>query len=544
MIQMKAEIKQEVGVPHSVSIMTVLTCAWPALLLATVCLLPYLNKPFLVDDPLFLSMARQIVKHPMHPMDFDLCWNSFKTCGKAYSITPGNGLMGFALVPTILGGGHEWTAHLTQLVFALIAIVAITALALWLGWDRWHAIASALLLVAIPPFLPMASTALPDLVATTLTLVGVDRLVAWKAQQKWSYGMAAAVALGLAGFARSHLVLLLPLAAFFLLDSISPREAMEQIRRRYWLWSPVAAGFGVFVAVFLIFREHNLAISPPSELLGPHHLRDNIYTYLLYFAFPLPLAVCWLVNRLTSGRLWTVFFMVALAATPLFLAWNMPLILFLVIFGGGVLVELSFEAVKKRDLAGLFLMLWMMIPVPIVGYVHLPMKYVLPCVPAVILVCFRLLDVASVGLARVTVFALIVAGTGYSLLILRSDAEFAEFGRDAMYKLIRPHVEAGERVWFPGQYWSYWYAPLAGARLTHPGGPQPKPGDLLMVDPIADEEASPLKRFPHRTLVDEVSHKYRFGRTVGGETGGLYTGFWLWQMVDRQNDTYELWRID
>ena len=57
--------------PRPVSAATVLACAWPALLLATVCLLPFLNKPFLVDDPHFLMMARQIVMHPMHPMDFD-----------------------------------------------------------------------------------------------------------------------------------------------------------------------------------------------------------------------------------------------------------------------------------------------------------------------------------------------------------------------------------------------------------------------------------------------------------------------------------------
>ncbi len=57
-------------------------------------------------------------------------------------------------------------------------------------------------------------------------------------------GAAAAIALGLAGFARQHLVLLLPLAAFFLVDSAKPREiletdppeivALDPGRRRLW----------------------------------------------------------------------------------------------------------------------------------------------------------------------------------------------------------------------------------------------------------------------------------------------------------------------
>jgi hypothetical protein len=165
--------------------------------------------------------------------------------------------------------------------------------------------------------------------------------------------------------------------------------------------------------------------------------------------------------------------------------------------------------------------------------------------PAVILLCFRLMEGVSVRVARAAAIALIVASTGYSLLILRSDAEFAEFGRDALYRLIRPHVAARETVWFAGQYWSYWYAPLAGATLTFPGGPQPKPGDLLVVDRFTDREY-PLARFPHRTLVEAISHRYRFGRTMGSGMG-LYSngsGHWLWGFGESEYDRFELWRID
>jgi hypothetical protein len=57
---------------------------------------------------------------------------------------------------------------------------------------------------------------------------------------------------------------------------------------------------------------------------------------------------------------------------------------------------------------------------------------------------------------------LIVGGVIYSVLILRSDAEFAEFGRTAMDHLIRPCVTAGEKVWYGSEAWAYWHAPLAG----------------------------------------------------------------------------------
>ena len=528
---------------HASSAFIVSSCAWPALLLATVCLLPYLNKPFLIDDPFFLTMARQIVQHPMHPMDFNICWNG--SCAKAYNLTPGNALMGYVLVPTVLGGAHEWMAHLTQLVLAWIAVVAMTSLIFRFGWDRWHATAGALLLVAIPPFLPLASTAIPDILATAVALLAIERLAAWKAEQKWSQGVAAAIALGLAGFARPHLALLLPLAAFFLLDNANPREILGQIRRKPRLWIPVFAGCGVLLTIILTVREHNLAINPPPAVTGSQNILSNVYTYLLYLAFPLPLAICWVANRLRVRRLRAVIIILcALAVAPYLLPWNLALVLLCVVTGFVVLADLVFEAVTKRDFEALFLMLWVLIPLPIAYYVHLPIKYLLPCLPAVILLCFRLLDGISVQFARVAALVLIVAGTGYSILILHADAEFAIFGRDSLYRLISPHVAAGEKVWFPGQYWSYWYAPLAGATLTFPGGPQPKPGDLLVLDVLADGNLSPLKRFPHRTFVAAVSHNYRFGRTVGAEIGGLYSGLWLWGLDNRLEDRYELWRID
>lgn len=550
--------------PRTVSAATVLACAWPALLLAAVCLLPFLNKPFNVDDPWFLIMAQQIVKHPMRPMDFDICWDDKVAhgCRNDYQFASGNPLMGevgegYVLVPTVLAGTHEWMAHLTELVLAWIAILAMASLVLRLGWDRWHAIAGALLLVAIPPFLPMASTAMPEVLATALAVLGVERLAAWKVEHKWGEGAVAAIALGLAGFARPHLVLLLPLAAFFLLDSTRPREILAQIRRELWLWIPVLAGSGLLLGIILAARNHNLAITPHVANSGWGNIPFNLMSYLLYLTVPLPLAACWLANRLRTGRPGAVVKVFALAFIVIASQWLMgkdenlaelglPLtVIFLAVVGCGVLSGLFLEAWRKRDHTALFLMLWIMIPLPTIIYVHLPIKYLLPCVPAVILLCFRLLDGAGVRVARVVAVALIVAGTGYSILILRSDAEYAEFGRDALHELIAPQVAAGGRVWYFGPYFSNWYAPQDGAKLLLPGGPQPKAGDLVVLDVMMGGDW-PLKPFPHRTLVETVTHHYRFGRTMGDGVG-LYDnwcGMWLWGLGDSVHNRFELWRID
>jgi hypothetical protein len=50
-----------------------------------------------------------------------------------------------------------------------------------------------------------------------------------------------------------------------------------------------------------------------------------------------------------------------------------------------VLAALFLEEWKRPEHTDLLLVLWILIPLPIVYYAHFPIKYLLPCMPAVIL---------------------------------------------------------------------------------------------------------------------------------------------------------------
>src|SRR5439155_5609757 len=43
-------------------------------LLCLASLLPFINKPFHIDDPLYLWTARQIVRDPLNPYGLDVNW--------------------------------------------------------------------------------------------------------------------------------------------------------------------------------------------------------------------------------------------------------------------------------------------------------------------------------------------------------------------------------------------------------------------------------------------------------------------------------------
>jgi hypothetical protein len=531
-----------------------LSCAWPALLLAAACLLPFLHKPYLIDDPHFLKMAAHIVASPLHPMDFTVCWNIGERCMKAYELTPGNALMGYALVPAVLFGAPEWAAHLTQMAFCFVALLAMASFTLRLGYSPGEARLGALLLAAIPPFLPLASTAMPDVLALCLAVLAMERLSAWKQQRLLYQGIAAALALGLAGFARSHLALLLPLAAFFLLEGWNWRSLLAHEQRafsrwRQWLrdlnpWLPVVGGALLLMLLILGTRERGLALDPPARVSGLQYVQHNLLSYFFFLGFPLPLAAVWALRQ-AHARLAPVAIVLGGAFAAAFVRgreWSIAIV------AAAALAHLLVQAIRKRDAWQLTLLLWLLIPLPVVYYGHLPIKYLLPVLPAAILLVLRMLQALPRWQAQSVGGGLVLAGVAYSCLILSADADFARFGRSAVESLVRPQVAAGNTVWYGSDFSFYWYAPQAGARLIDPGKALspggPRPGDLLL---MGSYEGGILhERFPRRTLVQSLQWEPRYGVTMGRGVG-LYSnnwGLWLWGRDPDNGNRWELWRID
>ena len=139
---------------------------------------------------------------------------------------------------------------------------------------------------------------------------------------------------------------------------------------------------------------------------------------------------------------------------------------------------------------------------------------------------------------------MILVCTAYSCLLLRADADFAEYGRKAAAELIAPHVAAGETVWYFGVMGFNWYGQEAGARICKAGEPGPKPGDLLAVG-LMEWGGETRDRFPRRELIDSRSYDSPHGRTTG-YGGALYTnnfGNALWVWNPKATNDYELWRI-
>jgi hypothetical protein len=521
----------------------------PGMLLAIACLTPFLHKAYTIDDSTFLLEARQILKTPFDPWSFPICYSGDMCVLQAGNMGANSreGLMGYLLAPVIFAGGPEWLSHLLQIALVCLAVGEMVRLALRLGFNRMQAAFSGLLIVAIPPMLAMASTAMPDVLALTLGLTGMERLLAWKEERRWPQAAAAGVALGLAPYARPHVVLLLPLGALWLFSELRPRSALEQLRRQAVLWTPILAAALLLLAANFLARTRGGGFERNAEV-GTEHILTNLFAYFHYLSFPIPLAGVWFGLHRRRTRFLLIPFAISIVGAY-FLNYSTgnlvrSLEVAAVLFGCAAIVDIARTYISKGDRTYILLTLWMLMPLPAALYAHLPIKYLLVVMPAMVLVIIRTLSRLPRSRAILSCGAIVLVTTGYSLILLIADRDFAEYGRRAAAELIAPRVAAGEKVWYSGDWGFYWYAQEAGGRVARPDEPGPLTGELLAVGLMEAGDAA-LKRFPNRELVDSRSYDSPHGRTMG-YGAGLYSnnyGYLLWRWNPAATNKYEIWRV-
>jgi hypothetical protein len=526
--------------------------AIPGVLLVLACLLPYLNTAYTIDDPWFLLEARQILKTPLQPMSYAICSMGTELCLlRASSLGSGStqALMGYLLVPVTLAGGAEWMAHLLQILLACLAVLEMVRLALRFGFNRVQSTAAGLMLTAVPPLLPLANSAMPDVAALALGLTGMEHLLAWKDERRWYQAAIASVGLGLAPFARPHLALFLPLGALWLWNEFRIRRMLEQFRQEASLWAPILIAGCVLIAVNLLTHDRSPVYESRQVLASLRHVPRNLYSYGMYMLFPIPFAAVWLA----MGWRKTPMLLVVPAIPVLVLHFAMFPSRSLVqewptavaLYGLAALISMIHRYVGERDRIGMLLGLWVLLPVPVTIYFQFPIKYMLAVTPAVVLIVIRTLSTRSRAVEWSAYTAVVLVCSAISCVLLKANADFAEYGRRAAAELIAPHVAAGEKVWYgSGQWGFYWYAQEAGAEVSKPGERGPNPGELLVVG-LIEGGGTTLKRFPNRELVESRHYNSPHGRTM--EYGGAFysnvfgDALWVWK-PEATND-YEVWRI-
>jgi hypothetical protein len=461
---------------------------WTAMALAALVLLPFLQKAYTIDDPVFLREAQNLLTHPLHPSAFEMVWASERRL-RASEFLPGGPMVAYALLPLALAGWREWAGHLLMLAYFAAAIAGTAVLGRRFGLSPWAQQAAALLTASAPVALGMAGTMMPDIPALMFIVLGMERLLAWIERHRWEAGCLAAVFLALAVLSRINLLVLLAIAGYYALRQ-------SWVHRRDWHnVLPVLAAGALVLLGLLVTRDPAANGGTAVTAIG----RQLGFDY--------------------SGRHAVALFIASLTTTPLLAA-----------------------LLTRRGLApsGL-LWAWLLVPLPVIAYVQIAPKYLIPVLPALAILAAHGLDRSAV---RGRVLAVLVAaGAGLGALILSADARMSGLARTVAAGAIRPRVEAGERVWFAGHWGFHWYAEAAGATPLSIDPPFPSAGDIIVSSSV-DRPVGLLPQVP-RTLLETWGSDEPAGQVMSLHAG-FYSDLWgllPWWYEAPLGPGFQVWRV-
>ena len=537
-----------------------LRLAAPAIFVASLLLLPFLNKPFTIDDPLFLRAARHALVDPLHPADFEQVWNTGDR-QKLSQYLLGGTLPAYVLAPVAALGGREWMAHLYQLLLLCGFLIASVSVARRLGCDRRQANTVALLIASNPVTLAMAATCMPDVMAMMFGMAGMDRLLLFREERRWGAGLAAGLLLAAAVLCRASTAPLVLVGALLLMPAAWKRAAE-------CLW-PLAVA-AVVVAGFVSLNRGTAAnatvASAFQALTSMRNVPRNLVAFLCDQALTGPLlayALLSLGRKFAAAAVALVVLGVALSMFAGAVAGPANLVLYAVPAALGICFVLActrvavgqVSACQRPPAGGVFLSLfgsvlplvvWLGSGLVALPYVYMSAKYLLPGVPAAALLI--VLHAARVRQRTYPLTVALVVALGWvsGALIVFGDTTLASSQREAVNRLIAPRIHRGLRVWAGGQWAFLGYAQDAGAQALANSPPLPNPGDYIVVsrlDYYGLLDRLPIRRELLNTQFDRRCGVFVLNRRLGAGFFSNRFGYLPFAIGCAEVNAYDLYRV-
>jgi len=129
------------------------------IIIVVLSLLPFSNKPFHIDDTVFIYSARNILTNPLKPYDFNMSWSG--SVNYCWAVNKNPPLWPYLLAVSIKFFSEEKIPlHMAYLIFPVISILAMYALARKFVKDRFL---PTLFLLVSPAFFVSSTNLMGDL---------------------------------------------------------------------------------------------------------------------------------------------------------------------------------------------------------------------------------------------------------------------------------------------------------------------------------------------------------------------------------------------
>jgi Dolichyl-phosphate-mannose-protein mannosyltransferase len=517
----------------------------PELLLALtvfVVLVPFINKPFNMDDPLFIWTAQQIHLHPTNPYGFDVNW--YGNIAPMWDVTKNPPLACYyiALWAALLG----WSEPVLHFAFLFPAIAAIFGTFRLARRFCNRPMLAACATLFMPAFLVSSTTVMCD---TLMLAFWVWAIVLWIEGLEHDNFMRLAgsgTLIALASLTKYFGVCLIPLLAAYSFIS----------QRRMGRWAvyfliPIAALAAYQWVTYAIygkglFSDAGDYATTTKGFFGVSGI-DNGLTALTFTGGSLAVAtflapLLWRTRMLAGFAIFVILFAAVVFIEGTMLekygafkgssAWLVEIqIIFWAVGGAGALGLAVADAWHRRDASSCLLALWVVGTFLFAAFFNwiVNARSILPMAPAIgILIARRLEQSALAGkkIRREDILICFAIGATLALLVARADFRFAVAVRQSAEQTCARYGQGGQTLWFEGHWGFQYYMEILGAKEVAAKQSLPRQGDFLAIPlnnsnmtPPDSKQAHPWKAL----LLQGPRHLAATSKEVGA---GFYASMW------------------
>ncbi|MDA8154961.1 MAG: glycosyltransferase family 39 protein [Actinomycetota bacterium] len=463
------------------------------------CLVPFINKAFNMDDPLFLWAARHIQKNPFDFYGFRANWVGFETPFSAIQLNPPLASY-YIAIAAWFAGWSERALHTAFLVPALAAAIGSYFTARELCG---RPLAAALAGIITPAFLVSATSIMCDVMMTAFWVWAVFLWIKGVRTRSAFNITGAAFLVAAASLAKYSGLSLIPLLLVYSLIKKDGRRWAKFLIipvvfiAGYELLSYSMYGKGLLLSASAYESMKGLKPDVSKIATGLAFLGGCFITALFFFLF------LWRKGLLVAGALIAVafagLFIYAPGNLPISLK-NWPLAIQYYVFsvaGLAILFAAVSDIWRSKDAGALLLFLWItgiFVFAAIVNY-NINARSVLPVFPAIGIAIARLAGAARPK-KSVWAWALpIVPSLFIALWVARADYVWANTERNLAGEICHSYNGQPGTLWFAGHWGFQYYMQKCGGRPVDSRRLNFAPGDMVIIpDYYVNDSAMPDPR--------------------------------------------------
>ncbi len=503
------------------------------------CLVPFVGKPFHVDDPQFVWCARHIVSHPLDFYGFNLNWEGQPA--PMATITQNPPLAAYYLAGSgWLLGWREASLHAAFLLPAVAMILGTYFLA-----KRFcsHPLAAGLAATCSPVFLLSSTSLMCDTMMLAFWVWAVFFWIEGLERQSQTRLFVAAVLIALGSLTKYFGMCLVPLLLVYAL--------LKRCQARTWLpwlglpvvvlalyqwWTHQLYGKGLLLNAAAYATNLRVGGALPAKLLAGLAFTGGCIILVL-LAAPLLWGKRGLVIGAGAGVLAGLLLATLKKAGEFPLAdehgvnWSYIVQLSLCAVGGlGVLALAGADLLEHKTPDSALLCLWTAGVFIFACAINWTVsgRNILPMLPAVACLVVRRLEARQIAPRPKAVWLAIPAGVSLvvGLAAARADYVLAVSARDTARLLHRELSATAANVWFEGHWGFQYYMEQLGGRAVDRNNLVFTKGDAIIL-PVSNSYLFPLPGDVAALVSRREVPASRYISTLNADSGaGYYSDGW------------------